>query len=285
MNCRGMALLATLWLLAALSAVAGTALALARFDHGAALNRIALARGRWAAEGCLALLQSSLSRDSALRGIDSTDLGQGTWCRATIEDPDARLSLDHSAPEVLDALFGDHGLTAAYLDWTDADDTPRAGGAESDWYRRAGRPLPRNAPIADPDELLRIAGFDSAIVARIRPLVTLHGSGRLDVNAAPREVVALLPGFGPAAVELLMQRRAEGRAPAGLDDLIGELPPSLRAPILARYGEVQGMVSFSPTKLLVHLEGHVPEAAIVARPTVVTIPVPGHLAIMAREDW
>jgi type II secretory pathway component PulK len=280
-----MALLATLWLIAALSAVAGAALAMARFEGGASRNRIALTHGRWAAEACLASLQSLMTRDSTLKGVDSTDLGEGTWCRAIVEDPDARLSLDKATPEMLDALWHRHSLTAAFLDWTDADDTPRDQGAEGEWYRRAGRQTPRNGAIADIDELYQIAGFDSAVVEGVRPFVTVRGSGRIDLNAAPREVLALVPGFEAATVDIVMLRRAAGRPPRDLDDLMGGLPPSLRAPIIARYSEVQGVLTFAPARLLVHLEGHVPEADIVARPTVLAIPAPGRLAFVAREEW
>jgi hypothetical protein len=266
-----------------LSAVALTTLAVARVQRGAALNGLALTRGRWAAEGCLALLQAAVAQDSVIHGIDSTDLGGGTWCRATVEDPDARLTLDQTPPEILDGLLGDHALTSALLDWTDADDLPRDGGAEREWYRAAGRGGPRNGPIAGVDELLRIAGFDSTVVARVRPFVTTSGTGHLAVNVAPPELLELIPGFDRATVAIVLRRRGTGRPFRDLDDLVAALPTALRTPILVRYAELRTFLSFTPSRLLVHLEGHVPEAAIVATPTLLVVPVPGRLAILHWE--
>lgn len=285
MNRRGMALLTTLWLLAALSAVAGAAMATARVERGAALNAMALARGRWGAEGCLAVLQAQMAVDSFPRDVDSTDLGAGVWCRARVVDADARVGLDQASPELLERLIGDPARTAALLDWMDADDVPRAGGAEAPWYRAAGRAPPRNGPLASVDELYEIAGFDSALVERLRPLVSARGSGKIAVNAAPVPVLEAIPGFEPATVTLLLQRRADGRPPRDLDDLLGGLPPSLRAPLLARYGDLQGMLTFRPARIEIHLEGHVAEASIVSTTTLIAIPVPGRVAILSREAW
>lgn len=285
MNRRGIALLATLWLLAALSVVAASALTLARVERGTAVNRVALARGRWAAEGCLALVQAALLRDPAPHDVDSTDLGEGLWCRASIEDPGARIGVRVENAEGLGRLIGDPDRTAALLDWIDPDDAPRAGGAEAEWYRQKGLTLPRNAPIADLAELRRIRGFDSATVARVRPFLTSRDVRRIDVNIAPREVLLTLPGLEPGAVELMLEHRTRAEPFRDLDGMLATLPASLRAPVLGRYAELQGRVSFAPERVLVHLEGHLPEAAIVVRTTIEGIPAGPRLAVVGREEW
>ena len=70
-----------------------------------------------------------------------------------------------------------------------------------------------------------------------------------------------------------------------LDGLLAALPASLRASAMSRYAELQGSVSFVPERVLVHLEGHVPETSVVTRVTIEAIPATGRLAILAREEW
>jgi general secretion pathway protein K len=285
MNRRGIALLATLWLLAALSVIAAGALSLARIERNTAVDRVALTRGRFAAEGCLALLQGGLANGSPLADIDSTDLGGGVWCRASIEDLGARLSVEVSNAEPLAALIGDTARTAALLDWIDPDDLPRAEGAEAEWYRANGLRTPRNGPLADVDELRYVRGFDSAAVARLAPFLTKWSSTRVNVNVAPREILSTLPGLEPGAVELLLDRRGRGEILRDLDGMLSILPASLRAPALGRYAELQSHVFFTPERIVVHLEGVVPEVSFPIRTTILAQVASVRLAVLAREEW
>ena len=285
MNRRGIALLATLWLLAALSVVTAGALTLARVERGTAINRVALARGRWAAEGCLALVQARFAADSIPRAIDSTDLGGGLWCRASIEDLGARLGVNIANAAALTRVVGDSDRASALLDWIDPDDAPRANGAEAEWYRANGQEIPRNGPLASIEELRLIRGFDSATVARLSPLLSTRGTHRLNVNAAPRRLLVTLPGLDPGAVGVIIEHRDRAGPFRDLDGLLAILPASLRAPAMARFAELQGSISFTPERVLVHLEGHVPETSVTARTTIEAIPAPGRLAILAREEW
>lgn len=284
MNRRGMALLTTLWLLATLSVVAAGGLAMARLDRGIAVNRIALTRGRWAAEGCLALLEWRAEHGHEPEGEDSVDLGAGAWCRLRVEDPASKVRLDIADAEVLSALVGDPVRAAALLDWLDPDDDPRADGAEADFYLGAGRAGPRNGPLVSVDELYQVRGFDSATVEHLRPFVTVRGGTRVNVNSASLEVLRALPALGPAA-SLIVARRKAGHAPHDLDDLLGGLPQSLRAEGMARYADLQGLLLFAPERLVVRLEGHVVESPLVARTTIEVVPIDHRLAILSREEW
>ena len=55
---RGFALITALWLIAAVSAIVGLQVAATRLGQQTSFNRITLTRGRWAAEACLAIVQS-----------------------------------------------------------------------------------------------------------------------------------------------------------------------------------------------------------------------------------
>ncbi len=65
-------------------------------------------------------------------------------------------------------------LVAAVVDWIDADNELREGGAEDAHYLNL-KPayLPRNGLFANLDELVFVRGFDAAAVERLRPLVTV----------------------------------------------------------------------------------------------------------------
>lgn len=285
MNRRGIALLATLWLLAALSVVAATTMTIARVERGAAMNRVTLARARWAANACLAIADGERGEAAVPRNVDSTPLGADLWCRATMEDLGASVALDTSNADLLARLVADPDRSAALLDWLDADDVARASGAEVEWYRGEGRPLPRNGPMASVDELYRVRGFDSATIGRLHALVRVGPSRPIDPNVASRALLLVLPGLEPSAVDLLVAQRDRGVRWSDLDGMLATLPANLRVPAMARYAELQAKTAFAPGTVIVRLEGHVLGTRIVARPTVLAVLAPFRLAIVAREEW
>src|SRR5438876_11054926 len=104
-------------------------------------------------------------------------LGPG-WVEVHVEDEARKLALN--APELADAvprllaLLGlDPGLADALADWTDADDAPRARGAERDWYLAPPPPLvPRDAPFARGGGRALVRGVAAAARARGRTVGT-----------------------------------------------------------------------------------------------------------------
>src|SRR5574341_402389 len=106
MNRRGFALLATLWLVTALSVLGGVGLAIARTGSQATRNRILLARAGWAREACVEIMLARYARDPAVRSVPTVDLGRGTWCRARVEDPGAKLNVNAADSAALDRLLG-----------------------------------------------------------------------------------------------------------------------------------------------------------------------------------
>lgn len=85
----------------------------------------------------------------------------------------------------------EHRATACALDWVDADNDPRAYGAERLDYVGEDA-VPRNAPFETVDELSFVRGFrDASAFERIRPLLTSFGSGKIYVPAASDEMLDL----------------------------------------------------------------------------------------------
>lgn len=83
-------------------------------------------------------------------------------------------------------------LVTALLDWLDADDVPRQGGAESQWYANLSTPVQAaNGPLVVIDELASIRGFTPELLRRLAPFVTaLPSATPVNVNTAPAEVLA-----------------------------------------------------------------------------------------------
>ncbi len=281
---RGFALLAVLWMLTALTVLGGVAVAVARTGSATTRNRILLARSGWAREACVEILLSRFAHDPSIRAVDSNDLGRGTWCHATLEDPAAKLNVNLADQRALFQVISaaSHRPTAvvdslvdALLDWRDADTLLRPFGLET--------PANRNGPLADIDELRYVRGFDDSLVARLASVLTTRGTGTVDLNAAPATVVATVPGMTQEAVELLVRRRLTGRPFQGTDELAGLLSSSGRAMLYGSYPEFVRTATFAPAQLVAVVDGGVRGTPLVARVTLTVVPVAGRLAVIRRE--
>jgi type II secretory pathway component PulK len=119
---RGFALLAVLWLVVALGALAAGATLHARADAAVTGDRVLAMRGRWAAEGCLVVALARL--DGALRArrafappaLDTLTFANGARCEAQAIDPGTRLRRDSVGAGIigrLDSLLAARGDTSA----------------------------------------------------------------------------------------------------------------------------------------------------------------------------
>jgi hypothetical protein len=243
----GFALLSVLWLITALSAVVGLSLAATRLGQRTTLNRIALTRGRWAAEACLAIAQAR-GVQHRLSDTATIDLGRGTWCRWRVEDPTARLNLNTAERDVLARLVPN---------------------ADSIVARR------RAAPLVD---LGQVRGINPR-------LVTVDGPGVVNLSTAPPEVLAALPGLTPEAVDRLLARRAIGRPVGSLDELVGLLSPGGREALLVRYADLARTAGFSAPQLKLTATGGVGPEPLRSTIEVIVVPLPDRLAVIRRRMW
>ncbi len=251
MNRRGFALIAVLWVLTALTAVVGLSLAATRLGQQVTGNRVALTRGRWAAEACLAIVAARWTQGK-LRDTTTVDLGRETRCGWWVEDPTAGLNVNTTDSETLDRLFSIVGSR-----WS-VDSLVRA------------RPF----------ESLEQVG-DSAVL----PFLSIDGPGTVNLSAAPPQVLLALPGMTPEAVDRLVSRRGLSRPYTSLDALAAKLSPSARALLLAHYADLARSTTFSPPQLVVTatgwVDGQLPRATI----EVVVVPLPERLAVVRRRMW
>lgn len=254
---RGFALIAVLWAVVGIAALALAAELAARDAAAAARNRLAATRARWRAEGCLERARSGIDAALGREGPDA--VVPGAWaaldhlvpdlplvrsggCVLQVVPAGAVLDVNSADGEKLRRLFAAAGvrsgvdsLADAILDWRDADDVARPSGAERAWYRAERAPVPRNGPLASISELRLVRGLSG-----VKGLDTLLGAepGRVVLARAPRAVLAALPGMTSESVEEIVELR--GRGVRAIDPaLLGSaLSRSERDSLLAGFPEL-----------------------------------------------
>ncbi len=147
-----------------------------------------------------------------------------------ITDEEARLNVNNSPPDRIDRLLQTLGLDKdvrdtigdSIQDWRDPDEAHRLNGAESDDYYLK-LPVPyraHNANLESVAELLQIKGVTPAIYNGTKDhpglagLVTVRGSGPVNMNTAGPGVLAAL-GLSTAEItEIVQSRRNNGPYPS-----------------------------------------------------------------------
>jgi len=135
------------------------------------------------------------------------EMGDGT-ISVFVEDEERKINLNRlvmsngNAPDedrvamfraFLTHMEIDASIADAFVDWLDNDDTPRVGGAESNYYLSLPRPYKAKNDLFDTiEEILLVRGVTQEIYDKIRPFVTVTSSGRININTAPAEVLVSL---------------------------------------------------------------------------------------------
>lgn len=209
--------------------------------------------------------------------VDELVMGDAIF-RLRVRDTGAAVNLNEADEETLRLFFAqglriDFGdadaLTQAILDWRDEDELPRINGGEREEYLRAGLPvLPPNRPFANLDELRFVNGMTPEVFDAAAPYLTLIGSGRINVNAAPEPVLLAIPGMTEGIAGEILRNREGGIFPRDADEFTDLVPAAITGSgrraereLLRRVGfatnEVEifseGWVDGSPVRATVHL--------------------------------
>jgi general secretion pathway protein K len=102
-------------------------------------------------------------------------------------------------------------LTDALKDWVDADSNVSLNGAEKRDYEKAGlKDMPFNRPFRNLDEMLLVRGMEglSELRSDWRDWFTVHGDGRVDVNEARSDFIAVLANVPQERLQTLERFRA-----------------------------------------------------------------------------
>jgi len=205
---RGVALVLVLWVLLLVTISTGAYTLMARMDQLEAHTVLSGTRARMAAEAGLNLAVLSLrDPDEITRMIPDgrpyfTDY-QGIAVEVRVTDERGKLDINAASEETLAELFAGHGLdmasaellAAATKDWTDADDTQRANGAELETYESERLGVgPANRNFIMIEELLQVIGMPWELFTRMEPGLTVFAkSGLPDPAYAPVEALLALP--------------------------------------------------------------------------------------------
>ncbi|CAN5904824.1 N/A [soil metagenome] len=155
----------------------------------------------------------------------------------------------------LDASEADR-LAQRIMDWRDADSFRRSRGMERDDYLRSGaRVLPANSEFSQVTELRDVDGVTVALYARLARYFTVSGTGQVNLNAAPRVVLASLPGLGDEAIAMILRARQGGRPLRSMEELTQRLSAGAREAIAEAGNDLSGRVTFDTREVVVTGEG------------------------------
>lgn len=181
----------------------------------------------------------------------------GDHIAVDVIDESGKLDLNGAPPEMLERLFlnlgmdfkSAHALVAAIQDWRDVDDDTRMDGAESLYYLSLPQPYrPANQDFKSVDELLLVRGVTPSMLYggyQVRPdgnverrlglidclTVAMRGS-TVNINYAPLPVLLAVPGMSPVTANFIVEGRAR-RPFASVSDFQHDYPIVLNGETLS----------------------------------------------------
>jgi general secretion pathway protein K len=217
---QGFVLVAVLWLLAALAALATIlSVYLSNSARALALNDTAVQAQALVSAGVeLAAYRLQLAGEDARPAQGSFRVRlNGAEISVSFVSEAARVDLNAAPKELLAGLLSVLGANEdeakegadRIIAWRTKPARESAGNEDA-LYQAAGRAYPpRQAPFAHVDELGLVLGLAPALVERALPLVTVFsGATGVDVLIAPPEVIAALPGMTPLTLKQFLGDRA-----------------------------------------------------------------------------
>ncbi|MCL5278752.1 MAG: type II secretion system protein GspK [Planctomycetes bacterium] len=194
---QGMILIAVLWMIAVMTALAAIVGQTSRLNMKMAASATDEVRCKWACragtENAIAVLTEDLKDSDSLLDLwsdndeDFNDV-ELERCRYTVRvtDEAGKLNINTVTKDQLMALpYMEEYIADAILDWRDGDDEPRTQGVEAGYYENLLVPYKiRNGPLRTIRELLQVKGVTEDL---------LYGedtnlNGQLDANEKDREL-------------------------------------------------------------------------------------------------
>jgi hypothetical protein len=220
----GFALLAVLWIIVGLTALAVAMSLVGREAIGAAQNRLDLARARWTADGCLARVRAVIAETLTDRAADANwaaldrvlraaPVVAQAGCRVTARPDGAAVDVNAADADALRRLFLTAGLNERSADSLAAVVVARA----------------RRSPIGNVRELALGPVLDTLFTT---------DSVRICLSHASAPVLASLPGMTLDALAHLEEYRRRGVSAPDLRVLASELPAAARDTLMAHYAEI-----------------------------------------------
>lgn len=166
-------------------------------------------------------------------------LGNGTYTVSVIDET-GKVDINAASEVVLKNLLINSGVSEeeadtivdSMMDWKDSDDLHRLHGAESDYYQSLQNPYKaKNARFDSLEELLLVKGvaphilYGDGLRRGIIDFLTVYSKkNKINVAAAPKEVLMAIPGMTPELADGIISAR-EGQQAAehiNIQDILGE---------------------------------------------------------------
>jgi general secretion pathway protein K len=119
-----------------------------------------------------------------------------------VEDEEGKININVLDAKVLSTFFQKAGeieqeladeISYSVVDWRDTDNSlshPEYG-AENDYYEGLESPYEaKDYKFESIEELLLVRGMTPELFEKVKPFVTIYGTGVVNINTAPREVLA-----------------------------------------------------------------------------------------------
>ncbi len=152
----------------------------------------------------------------------SGQIGDGNYT-VKIFDESGKLDINLAPELLLRNLIGSLGIEGtdldtivdSILDWKDKDDLHRLNGAESDYYQSLPNPYKaKNSDFETLEELLLVKGVTREILygngkqKGLIDLLTVYGkTNKININAAPKEVLMCIPGMTAEVADAIIAFR------------------------------------------------------------------------------
>ena len=132
---------------------------------------------------------------------------------------------------LLRSISVDPNLTDAVIDWIDDNTTTEPYGAEDIDYLQLKTPYrAANQRMQSVDELRLVKGFTPEIVQKLRPwITTLPTHTEININTAPKEVLAALFQALPSATDQILAQRPY-KDTSAIAPLVARLPTGVTLP-------------------------------------------------------
>ena len=234
-NQRGVVLVLVLWAGALLSVLVSGFMFGTRADQMSAIDAGARLQAEVLAESAvnralLALLETEGAARRELHGRMYELPFAGGTLRAVIQAEAGKIDLNAAPDSVIRGLIetahaglpgNADALSAAVLDWRDADAVARPGGAEDPAYRAAGQMSGAgDRAFFSVYELNRVLGMSASLFERLRPVATVHThAAQIDPMTASEFALLAVPGLRRGQVDAFLagRKRALAAAKDGID--------------------------------------------------------------------
>lgn len=184
-------------------------------------------------------------------------IGNGTYT-VRIIDESGKVDINSASDVVLKNLFLNTGISEeeadtivdSMMDWKDTDDLHRLHGAENDYYMSLQNPYKaKNARFDSLEELLLVKGVTADILygskdrkGLIDFLTVYTKKNKININAAPREVLMAIPNMtSELADSIISSRQTQNQTgTTNIQSILGE-----NYGLMSRYITISGSNIFS----------------------------------------